>query len=1180
MIQDKLTAVRIFRCSLLVALALTASAGVTAASAEGAPPKGAPRWDIITSSAPTHLLPGEKGWMRTILINLGDEPVEATEANPVSITDTLPKGVTASEAMYGKADSGATEEDNKAHPERTWKCKGLSCTYVGTVPPLISLEVWIPVIAGTKGEGGENEVRVLGENEVRVGGANAPPKTVGWPIKQGGGATPFGVERYELNAENENGSPDLEAGSHPFQLTTTLELNQTDAADPAHPTAFLPAAPAQLRNLNTKLPPGLIGNTTVIPQCSEVDFSTIRAGESNTCPADTAVGAAVVTFKEPIWRPDATETVPVFNLVPTPGEPARFGFVFYKVPVILDTSVQTGEGYAVQVKVANASEVAEVLGTVVTIWGVPGDARHDNARGWECIAGGFFMESLEPRPGCTHLEELNPPPYLTLPTSCAQPLATSVEAQSWQPGAGLLKPVEPPSSESLEDCNKLPFEPSIKVTPDQRAASTPSGLEVEVKVPQGTTLAAEDVAEADIKDTTVALPEGMAANPGAANGLQACSVQAAGFSGNNQDSGGVLEAELEEQKLTSSEGVSCPNGSKIGEVAIHSPELANELTGFVYLGQQDTNPFASPLVLYLIAEDPVSGVRVKLAGEVRITSSGQLVSVFKNTPPLPFETLTLRLFDGARAAQSTPSLCRSYETTASFVPWSGEETAQRSSSFTPESGPNGTPCQTQGPLPFSAGFQAGSTNNQAGGFTPFTLTINRPDGDQALKSITMHLPPGLAAVLASVTPCPEPQASNDECGSESLIGHSTASSGLGSDPVTLGGDVYLTGPYEGAPFGLLTVTHARACDPPTVTVQCSGPFNLGDIPVRSTITIDPNTAAATITSDPLPQFVKGVPSEIKQLNVTIERPGFQFNPTNCSPMAISGTLTGYDGASETVSSPFEVANCASLPFKPTLTATVGGQASKENGASFDVKIESAGLGQADIHKVDLTLPVALPSRLTTIQKACPVATFNASPTDCDEGSVIGEGIVYTPVFKNPLRGKAYLVGHAGEAFPDTEFVLKGEGVTLVLDGKTNIKNGITYSRFETNPDAPFTKFEAIFPTGPHSALTAYVPTKENYNLCKTSLTMPTEIAGQNGTVIKETTTIAVTGCKGVAAYKASSAELLAKALKVCKKDKKKSKRVACEKKARKKYPTKAAKKAPKKATKKAAKKASTNASKK
>ena len=943
--QDKHITARALLCSLFAALSLAAFAGAAPALAQGT--HEAPRWAIVTRSAPTNLPPGKKGEIVAVIINLGDAPVLATEGNPVEITDTLPAGVVATGKMEGYAargdnDLGTFSEANNflSHCEAL---PTLRCPYVGTLPPYIAIEVHIPVEAQSE------PLERTEENEVKVEGANAPPKAVRRAIQVSPVATQFGVERYELTPEEEDGSLAVQAGSHPFQLTTTVEFNQTFGVDPfATSKKEYPAAPALLRNLNTTLPPGLVADTraSVFPQCSAVAFSTLRSGNSNLCPAETAVGAAVVTFKEPHFFNQTTATVPVFNLVPEAGEPARFGFVFERVPVVLDTSLQTGKGYAAEVKVENSSQAAELLSTVVTIWGVPGSPQHQDARGWECLAGGDYVEGLEPRPPCPPAQA-HPHPYLILPTTaCAQPLVTSVQAVSW---GGAEPERVAGESERMQGCEALPFEPSITAQPNQKEASTPTGMNVEVTVPQDTTLAANGVAEADVKDTTLMLPEGMQANPGAANGLAVCSASGVGFEGSQ-------EPEQLGNESFNAFAASCPEAAKIGTVNIKTPLLENELTGSLYLAEQDTNPFASPLVLYMIAEDPVSGTRVKLAGEVRLDPrTGQLVSSFRNTPPVPFEALKLHLFNGERASQATPSHCRSYETNATFEPTSGEASVQRSSSFRTTANADGQPCPESGPLPFAPSFQAGSKNTQAGGFTPFTLTINRPDGDAALKTVSMQLPPGFAAVLASVTPCPEPQAAEGTCGEESLIGSSSASSGLGNDPVTLPGSVYLTGPYNGAPFGLSAVTQAVA-----------GPFKLGRVVVRSSIAVNPNTAAATINTEAskffafkreeneqtefagLPELTKGTPDQIKQLNVTIERPGgFEFNPTNCAPMAITGTLTGYEGTSESVSTPFQATNCASLPFTPELTAQASGHGSKVNGTSLDVKVDlgRAGAGE-------------------------------------------------------------------------------------------------------------------------------------------------------------------------------------------------------------------------------------------
>jgi hypothetical protein len=1114
---------------------LVALVGAAPASA-GAP---VPWWQMDSVAEPTHLPQGGEGRIVVTATNRGDEAVNGS-SHPVTITDVLPAGLTATH-IEGKLSNGGTAEMTCEEPS-------LRCTWAHVIASYQTLIVIITV---------KVETNAPASNEAKIEEGGTLRAKVSRPVKVSGEAVPFGVEKYELAPEDEGGSPDTQAGSHPFQLTTTLDFNRTLQPQPGKEEELTPNTPAPVKDLRLKLPPGLIGNVRAIPQCSALDFNDVIGGRwINFCPADTAVGVASVIFK-----PEAAVEewpVPVFNLVPAAGEPARFGFDIFGALITLDTSVLSGRSYAAVVSVSNASQAVVVLGSQVTLWGVPGSAVHDQARGWACVGGGFVASQVREGSRSCSSPQQPPPAFLTLPTSCTEPLKSTVEARSWVPGAEFLKAVESPSAGFLEGCSELPFSPSIEVEPETHEASAPTGLKVHVHLPQETTLAAEGKGEADVKDTTITFPPGMQLSPSAANGLEACSELEVGFEGFEKLED--FEPEAPPATFTPSlpeplsPGVNfCPNASRVGNVLIKTPLLKDPLEGGVYLAKQNANPFGSLIAMYIVAEDHAAGVLVKLAGEVKLNEqTGQVTSTFASTPEQPFEDLEVELFGGPHASFTTPPLCGSYATTTSFTAWSGKTEAPSSARpLEITSGPNGTSCPSA--QPFAPSFQAGTTSNQAAGFTPFTLTISRPDGDQALRSISMQLPPGLAANLASVTPCPEPQASLGTCGPESLIGHSTSSSGLGAEPFTLPGSVYLTGPYKGAPFGLSAVTPAKA-----------GPFNLGNVVVRSTINVDRNTAAASINTESatiintegsselvngIPELVKGVPSQIKQLNVTIERPGFELNPTNCNPMAITGTLTSWQGASEAVSSPFRAANCASLPFKPKLTAAAGGRGSKANGTSFFVKLESAGLGQANIGKVDLRLPLALPSRLTTIQKACTAAAFEANPASCPEGSNVGMATIHTPILKNPLSGPAYLVSHGSAAFPDVEFVLQGEGITLVLDGKTDIKKGITYSRFETNPDAPFTTFETTLPAGPHSALTANVPEKAHYSLCGTPLVMPTVITGQNGAIITQNTKIAVTGCpKGLTA-----AQKLAQAMKACKKLKKKNARVACEARARKAY---------------------------
>ncbi len=1158
-----------------------------------------PWWRLNSTSAPTNMpLEGESQIVVTA-INAGDGELNATRT-PVTFTDELPQGVTAVAINEAKATRGVpgkgTESEGIA-PSCSLAASVVACKFTKILPPYVALVMRITVKTDvqTATASLKNVVTVRGGETVQ--GGEVRPGVLKQSLAVNGRETPFGVEMVEMApesggapSEGEGGAFDAQAGSHPFQITTTLNFNEKlafyKAGELSEGFGEYPTAPSLPRDVHLKLPPGLVGDPGAVPQCSETDFSVISGEDVNLCPADTAIGVAFVTVNVPNPVGFGTFAIPVFNLVPAPGEPARFGFEVYNVPVVFKTVVPSGGEYGVEVVATNLSEAGQVLTSQVTLWGVPGDARHDQARGWECLAAGTWDVESEAAKPCVPESQQAPKAFVTMPTSCAQPPVTSVSGESWPTGKDHTpKVIEEGENttytfpRALSGCGLLPFDPSISVFPvDEHeggetpaeeaeeaeghpprasvtAGSTPTGVNVNVTMPQEATVSGEaPVAEADVEETTVTLPEGMLINPSAANGLEACSVL---------EFGSPFEGSEEDQQTGNTRFTpappNCKEASKVGTVSIETPLLENQqLTGAIYLAGQDTNPFSSPLVLYLVAEDPTAGVLVKLAGTVAPNpGTGQLESTFKNTPRLPFSHLKLHFFEGQRASVTTPAACgtQGHETTAAFTAWSGASTQPKSAPFDITSGPGGAPCSS--PLPFGPSFVAGPTNSQAAGFTPFVLRIGHADGQQPLKSITMQLPPGVSALLSQVTPCSEERVVSDRCGPESLIGRTNALSGLGGEPVSLGGEVYLTGALKAtsrhgaAPFGLLAVTHAAV-----------GPFDLGEVPVLSTLTVNPTTAAATIQSEPIPDFVKGVPAQLKQLEVIVERPGnqpFEVNPTNCVPPPIAGTLTGYEGASVGVAYPFPVSNCASLPFGPKLTAEAAGQGSKAGGTSLKVKVTSAGLGQANIAKVDLTIPAALPSRLTTIQKACPAAVFEANPASCDEGSVIGKATVHTPVLSNPLTGPGYLVSHGGAEFPDVEFVLQGEGIKLVLDGKTDIKKGVTYSKFESTPDAPFTTFETELPAGPHSAFTPNVPEKEDFNLCRTSLSMPTTITGQNGAVIEQDTKIAVTGCIGVKPFKKTKLEeVLETCKKKYKKHKDKSKRLACEKRARKQYGTKKA----------------------
>jgi hypothetical protein len=1072
MTNRKITHFRSLAGGIVLAIALLSLAGAAPAVA------GSVWWDLSSDSLPAVLPSGGEGTVVVFAENRGYTRVASGE---LTVTDRLPAGVTPqrvelflSTYVNGLVDLGGSfctitgQEVVCRLPE----------SVVSSVPfnPYDDVEVRVPV----KIEGAASGVK----NEMSISSAGAPPASVGRPLEIGSSPAPFGISDFEFTPEDPGGSVDTQAGSHPFQLTSTLTLNQT--SNPTRPAA-LP------KDLYFKLPAGLIGNPTILPQCTSLQFSTIAGvfpQQINACPADTAVGVAAITFAEPTFLPGgATFPVPLFNLTPSVGEPARFGFLVASVPVILDTSVRTGGDYGVTVTVKNISELANFIGSRVTFWGVPGDPSHDSSRGWGCIRGGEYVQ-LDGAIPCAPLNQPKPPPFLNLPTSCTGPLQTTVESDSWSAPNALTAPVTAPQEPALDGCNRLPFSSSISVVPDGQAGSTPTGLTVGVHVPQEEALNPTGLAPADVKDTTVALPAGVALNPAGADGLLACS--------------------LEQIALQSHTAPTCPEASKVGTVEIQTPLLPNPLTGAAYLAAQSQNPFGSLVALYIVAQDPVSGVLVKLAGEVKPDPvTGQLVSTFLNTPQLPFEDLKLHFFGGSRAPLATPAVCGSYTTTASIQPWSGNEAADSSSTFQITSGPGGGPCAS--PLPFNPELTAGSSNIQAGAFTPFTMTMSREDGQQSLQGVQLKMPLGLSGTLSTVKLCGEAQANAGTCGPESLIGETIVSVGVGGSPFSVrGGKVYITGPYRGAPFGLSIVNPAKA-----------GPFDLGQVVVRATIDVNEETAALTVTTDTegpykIPTIIDGIPLQIKHINVLINRPNFTFNATDCNPLKIGESIVSTEGASSALQVPYQVTNCAVLAFKPKLGASVSGKSSRANGVSFHVKLGyPAGPYDANIARVKVELPKAMPSRLSTLQKACAAAVFEANPANCPAASIVGHATATTPVLPVALTGPAYFVSHGGAAFPGLIIVLQGYGVTVHLVGSTFIsKAGITSSTFETVPDVPVGTFELTLPQGPYSALTS------NTDLCRTKLVMPTEFVGQNGALIRTNTKIAATGCPKHKAKKA------------------------------------------------------------
>jgi hypothetical protein len=1069
--------------------------GVAADSASAAASAG-PGWAIksvalpsnfsAADSAPCEGIAQQCDTYQVTATNVGTRP--SVEGDPITVKDQLPAGI-----VVKRIENEEVREPGVVGEGGSFGCSGgpgsssVQCTYPYPLPPggVMTFAIEVTVT-------GSVPATVTNVAEVEGGGAatvaTSEPSTAQNTVNRE--APSFGLQDFSVGVYGPNGASEAQAADHPGTVTTTIDY-ATELELEAESSGFRFQPVQEAKTEIVDLPLGFVGDPLAAAQCPESTLYNTGGGFFTPCPAASQVGVVGIESEGRI------KLEGLYNMVPEPGYPALFGFELLGTSVYLRSRViPTPSGYALSVAVPDVPRAVQekVTGITLTLFGNP--AERDGGSG---VPAAFF----------------------TNPSDCASgPLKATFEMDSWvDPGRWVSKTTSPSyettmyeasPGQGVSGCNLLQFNPTIEVAPEETQADTPSGYEVVLKVPQAPNLAPV-LATPDLKNAVLTLPEGVSISPGAADGLVAC--QESGPEGINitHDWGPTGEQPLDpadpEAMEIASDGLPhvapghCPSKSQIGTAEVTTPLLASPLKGHVYVAQplcggagqptcSDTEAADGNLFrLYLEAEG--SGVIVKLEGRVSANpSTGQLTTTFKENPQLPFSELKLELKGGPRAPLSNPQSCGEARTTSVLEPWSA-----------PESGPAATPFSSfsvtgcASPMGFSPNFLAQTESPLAGAFSPFTLTFSRHDGEQDLSGIAVQTPAGLLGKIAGVPQCPEAQANAGTCGPESQIGTTTVASGSGSEPLYLSGRVYLTGPYGGGPFGLSIVVPAVA-----------GPFNLGNVVVRASIAINPHTAAITAVSGPLPQIIDGVPTRLQTVNVTLNRPGFMFNPTNCDAQAVTATIVSAQGASTNVSTPFAAAACDRLPFHPDFSASTAGRTSKALGASLNVKIASAGIGQANIAKVDVEIPKALPTQLKTLNKACTEAQFDSNPAGCPPASNVAQVTVHTPLLNSPLMGPAYLVSHGGAAFPDVEMVLQGEGVELVIDGHTQIKQGITYSHFETVPDAPFTSFEFNSPQGELALFAA------NGDLCDQKLVMPTTMTGQNGAVLKQNTPVEVEGC--------------------------------------------------------------------
>jgi uncharacterized repeat protein (TIGR01451 family) len=1008
---------------LVLGLVLVGSGSASAA------PDPAPAWRLDVQ-ADTTAAPGSTLTYVVQMTNVGNAAVDPV-GHPLTLTATLPRGVT---ALGGLTAPGPD-------PTAGWDCsslvvgaQSLVCTYSSpATPPLglaglppagfVTLTLDVAVADDAAGI-------VTSAFSLAGGAASEPSASTVEPTTITTEPPAFGIAAFDGTVLDAAGEPYRQAGGHPFAATVSLDFNTT--TDPAPLKGRLwPVEP--VKDVLVDLPPGLVGDPTAAETCTADELAAGGLQARTECPASSQVGVAMVRLNAVNAR-SVYGPLPVFNMVPPPDVPARFGFNVAGTVVTLDGALRSGGDYGLSVRVRNVPQGLAVAGTTLTFWGAPADEAHDPERAcpgeiapWQggrpCENGGAHKAFLRNPTSCTP-EDVGLPVDVAIDSWVQPDVWRSARFVSHLPKGYPWAPADWGRDAGTIGCEAVPFDPALSVMPDSRAAGAPSGYAFELTLPQSDR--PEAVGQGDVRRAVVRLPEGVRVNPAAAAGLAGCSPAQVG--------------------LRSGDDATCPDGSRVGSVTIVTPLLDAPLEGSIYLASPGVNPFGSLLAVYLVARGP--GLIVKLAGRVETDAlSGRLTAVFDELPQLPFSAVRLAFDGGPRAVLVNPPACGRYEVAGELTSWSG---AVRGVGplFVVDEG-----CFGAGARPFAPGFAAGVESPVAGGSSPFHLRVTREDADEELRRVTVRLPRGLLGRLADVVLCSSGDADAGTCGQGSLIGHVVAGAGAGPLPFYIGGGrVYVTGPYGGAPFGLSVVVPAVA-----------GPFDLGTVVVRAAVFVDRRTAALRAVTDPLPVVLQGIPLQLRDVRVAVDRPGFMVLPTGCGGKRVRGVVESVAGRVVGASARFQVGDCRELPFHPRLRLFAGSRGHTHARQSTPLAaVLTQRPGEAGIRSVRVTLPSILSAQIPVIEDACSPEEFAGG--HC-EAARIGTAVAVTPLLRDPLRGGAYLVRRPGRPLPDLVVALRGQ-VDVDLVGRVAIPGGTRLAAMFSNvPDVPIRRFVLRFHSG-------------------------------------------------------------------------------------------------------------------
>ncbi len=1015
----------------------------------------APIWNIDLHHNETNFPPGGVAQYWVDLANVGD----SATSGPITVTVTLPKKITRDKVLNQGFDAPSNLQ---------WKCPGspgeakIVCTTSGVLARhTLSRDLMISVQVAPDADGDVTASAKVSGGGATTAASTREPTHIS-PEAAGFGVVPpsFAPDFFKADGV----TPEREAGAHPDLLTVPFDFNSIPAGE-QEPGVPLRIEDESIRNLTTDLPPGFVGAPTAVGECSQAEFM------SNSCPLTSQVGRIDAAVRTPFPAiPYYLLSEPVFNLSHPRGVISDLAFYVSGNPIHIKVSLDPANHYAIRSVVPDINETLPPFDQKLTLWGIPGDQSHDSERCQDVSVTDEVCSTNS-----------KPTAFLTLPSQCeADNVFRLHNYDSWQ-NTGVFGPeidyTMPDKSTGLpakiEHCDKPRFEPDVEIEPTGKQANTPTGLDVHVKVAQNENPNA--LATPPVKRFTVRLPEGMSFSPSFADGLSSCT--------------------LSQMQLGNNEPVQCPDASRIGEVSLHTPLLPKAAEGSMYLAAQGDNPFGSTFALILVIHDTEErGALIKIPGRIDVDeTTGQITTVFNDTPQFPFDDLTLKFRSGPRAPLVSPPTCGKQTIGVEVASYAQPQNpVDASNTYDVTEGPNGTPCPPDSARrAFHPSFSGGTLNPVAGAYSPFLFRLSRSDDEQELSQVTTTLPEGLVAKIAGIPACPNEsiasistalgtgraELEHPACPAASQIGTVSAGLGAGPGPNYFPGKVYLAGPYKGAPLSLAIVAPGIA-----------GPFDLGNVVVRAALYVDPDTTQVKAVSDPFPTILHGVILRVRDVRLRVDRPNTTINPTNCSQKTVAGAISGTGGALFQASSPFQVGSCSDLSFKPKLDLRLFGGTHRGS----HPKLKATALfpvGGANTAAASVALPHSEFLDQGHIGTVCTRVQFAAEA--CPQASIYGTVSAKTPLLDEELKGNIYLRSSSHQ-LPDLVAAFRGGRIDANLVGRIDSVNGGIRNTFEFVPDVPVTQATFNFFGGSKGLLV------NSRDICKAPAKATAKFTGQNG----------------------------------------------------------------------------------